>query len=71
MAGSMIEVKGPNETFDAYLAAPEGGKGPGVVVIQEIFGVNAQIKGICDRLAAKAVSRSRPTSSGASRRASI
>ena len=37
--------------FSAYLALPESGSGPGLVVIQEIFGVNAYIKGVCERLA--------------------
>lgn len=38
-------------SFNAYLATPNGGKGPGVIVIQEIFGVNAVMRGICDALA--------------------
>jgi carboxymethylenebutenolidase len=37
--------------FDAYLALPDAGRGPGVVVFQEIFGINDNIRGICDRLA--------------------
>jgi carboxymethylenebutenolidase len=40
-------------SFSAYLAAPKAGKGPGVVVIQEIFGVNAVMRGISDNLAAQ------------------
>jgi len=39
-------------SFSAYLAAPKAGKGPGIVVIQEIFGVNAVMRGIADNLAA-------------------
>jgi carboxymethylenebutenolidase len=39
--------------FSAYLAAPKAGKGPGIVVIQEIFGVNAVMRGIADNLAAQ------------------
>jgi len=39
-------------SFSAYLAYPEiGGPAPTVVVIQEIFGVNAVMRGICDQLA--------------------
>ncbi|MDE1151462.1 MAG: dienelactone hydrolase family protein [Micavibrio sp.] len=39
-------------SFSAYLATPEtGGPAPTVVVIQEIFGVNAVMRGICDQLA--------------------
>ena len=37
--------------FDGYLALPDSGGGPGVVVFQEIFGINDNIRGICDRLA--------------------
>ncbi|GAA2891437.1 dienelactone hydrolase family protein [Pseudonocardia halophobica] len=39
------------DEFDAYLALPEDGRGPGVLVFQEIFGINDNIRGICDRLA--------------------
>ena len=35
------------------MATPDGGAGPGVVVIQEIFGVNDVMRGISDRLAAE------------------
>jgi len=34
--------------FDAYLALPASGYGPGIVVLQEIFGVNEYLRGICD-----------------------
>ena len=33
-------VKASGETFAAYLAEPEQGSGPGLVLLQEIFGVN-------------------------------
>jgi carboxymethylenebutenolidase len=39
-------------SFSAYLATPKSGKGPGIVVIQEIFGVNPWIRQIADRYAA-------------------
>ena len=38
-------------TFSGYLALPEGGSGPGVVVIQEIFGVNQVMREITDDIA--------------------
>jgi len=41
----------PPLDFDAYCALPGSGSGPGVLVFQEIFGVNANIRGIADRLA--------------------
>src|SRR5882762_7869613 len=40
--------------FGAYLAEPAGsGKVPGMLVIQEIFGVNQNIRSICDDYAAQ------------------
>lgn len=42
------------QTVSGYLAEPEGASGatPGVVVIQEWWGLNEQIRGVADRLAA-------------------
>ncbi len=37
--------------FDAYCAIPDSGRGPGVMVFQEIFGVNDNIRELSDRLA--------------------
>ena len=37
--------------FDAHVALPEAGSGPGIVVIQEIFGVGDYIKESAERLA--------------------
>ena len=34
--------------FQAYLSLPPAGSGPGLVVIQEIFGVNKHIRELCD-----------------------
>src|SRR5881275_2264664 len=50
--GSMIDFKRPDgSTCKGYLA--EAGKGkPGIVVIQEWWGLNDQIKGVADRFAA-------------------
>ena len=54
MAGSDIVIElGGGESFSAYLAAPKGGAGPGVLVLQEIFGVNAVMREICDGYAAQ------------------
>ena len=38
--------------FDAYLALPAGGYGPGIVVLQEIFGVNDYVRSVADWYAA-------------------
>lgn len=39
--------------FQAYLSLPPSGSGPGLLVLQEIFGVNAHIKAVTDRWAAE------------------
>jgi carboxymethylenebutenolidase len=41
------------ETCEAYFALPESGKGPGVIVLQEWWGLVPHIESICDRLAAE------------------
>jgi carboxymethylenebutenolidase len=38
--------------FDAYIARPASGYGPGIVVLQEIFGVNEFLRNVCDWYAA-------------------
>lgn len=37
--------------FSGYLALPPTGKGPGILLIQEIFGVNAHIRAVADQYA--------------------
>jgi carboxymethylenebutenolidase len=39
------------DTASGYLAIPTSGKGPGLLVVQEWWGLVPQIKGVCDRLA--------------------
>lgn len=39
--------------MSAHLAVPDSGSGPGLLVLQEIFGVNVYIRDVCDRLAAE------------------
>ncbi|UTP39659.1 dienelactone hydrolase family protein [Phenylobacterium sp. LH3H17] len=51
--GETITIKGEDGDFTAYLARPAKPKAPAVVVIQEIFGVNAVMRDICDGLAAE------------------
>jgi carboxymethylenebutenolidase len=51
MPGTDISITSPDGKFGGYLAQPSSNKGPGIVVIQEIFGVNAVMREICDGLA--------------------
>ncbi|WP_148864252.1 dienelactone hydrolase family protein [Marinobacter fonticola] len=39
------------QTFKGYLALPPAGKGPGIVLIQEIFGVNHHIRAVAEQYA--------------------
>ena len=48
---------------------PAGGHGPGLIVIQEIFGVNAYMRKLCDNFAAKGYIAVCPDFSGGSSRA--
>ncbi len=47
-----VTIDSPDGKFSAYLATP-GGDGPGMLVIQEIFGVNKDMRDHCDRLASQ------------------
>lgn len=51
--GERTTITTPDGSFSAYVARPAAAKAPAVVVIQEIFGVNAVMRGICDDLAAQ------------------
>lgn len=46
-----MDIKGKDGTFSGYLALPEAGSGPGLVLAQEIFGVNHVMKAIADKYA--------------------
>jgi carboxymethylenebutenolidase len=47
----MIEFKSNGGTAGGYLASPASGKGPGVIVIQEWWGLIDQVKGTADMFA--------------------
>ncbi len=53
--GEYIQVPTPDGSFAAYLAkpAPSAHRFPVVVVIQEIFGINQDMRQTCDELAAQ------------------
>ena len=50
MSGEMVEFSVNGTRARGYLAVPDG-SGPGVMVIQEWWGLAPQIKGVCDQLA--------------------
>jgi carboxymethylenebutenolidase len=56
MSGQDVSVRAANGAeFTAFLTVPaarsESTRAPAVLVLQEIFGVNAFVRGVCDRLA--------------------
>ncbi len=53
MPADRLTVNTPDGAFSAYVARPAAAKAPAIVVIQEIFGVNAVMRAICDDLAAQ------------------
>src|SRR5437764_9233877 len=54
MRDDMITIKSfDGGTFAAYLAKPASGQGPGLVLLQEIFGVNQVMRDIADWYAAR------------------
>lgn len=46
-----IELEGADGKFGAYVATPHVGSGPGIVLIQEIFGVNEHIRTVAEQYA--------------------
>src|SRR5476649_804461 len=49
MAGTTVDIKTQTGSgFTGYLALPEAKRAPGILLIQEIFGVNSHIKQVAD-----------------------
>jgi carboxymethylenebutenolidase len=53
--GEIVEFASNGSTAQGYLAVPEAGSGPGVVVVQEWWGLVPHIKDLCERFAAEGV----------------
>ena len=49
--GDMVEFASNGGTASGYLASPASGTGPGVIVIQEWWGLIPQVKGVADMFA--------------------
>src|SRR5262245_42261481 len=60
MAGRRVLFQSNGTTADGYLATPASGKGPGVLVIQEWWGLVKHIENVCDRFAAEGFSALAP-----------
>ena len=51
MGGEMVQFQSNGKQTEGYLAVPASGKGPGVIVIQEWWGLVPHIKRVADRFA--------------------
>jgi carboxymethylenebutenolidase len=51
--GQNVEFPNGTDTAPGYLAVPERGVGPGLIVIQEWWGLVDHIRDVCDRFAAE------------------
>lgn len=49
--GEMVEFPSNGQNPTGYLATPHSGSGPGIVVIQEWWGLVSHVKDVCDRFA--------------------
>lgn len=47
MPGTWIDIGGSG-AFCGYLAVPASGSGPGLVLLQEIFGINQHMRSVAD-----------------------
>jgi carboxymethylenebutenolidase len=51
VTASWTTITGSAGAFDAYLALPPAGRGPGLLLLQEIFGVNEHIRTVAEQYA--------------------
>jgi carboxymethylenebutenolidase len=58
--GKMVQFPSNGANTSGYLATPSSGKGPGVLVIQEWWGLVDHIKRVCDRFASEGFSALAP-----------
>jgi carboxymethylenebutenolidase len=56
----MVEFASNGQKTQGYLALPAAGKGPGVIVVQEWWGLVDHIKRVCDRFAGEGFSALAP-----------
>ncbi len=47
-----IDIDTKDGKYQGYLALPPAGSGPGILLLQEVFGVNRHIRSVADQYAA-------------------
>ena len=52
MSGKLVEFPSIGKMTKGYISVPKSGKGPGVIVLQEWWGLVEHIMNVCDRFAA-------------------
>jgi len=52
MSGKEVTINTTDGPFGGYLAAPASASGAGIVIIQEIFGINKFVRAVAERFAA-------------------
>jgi carboxymethylenebutenolidase len=50
MKSEYLTITRSGGSFQGYFTAPDSANAPGVIVVQEIFGVNSHIRSVCERL---------------------
>ncbi len=60
MSGELVQFESNGGSTTAYLAVSSTGKGPGIIVLQEWWGLVPHIKNICDRLSEEGFSALAP-----------
>ncbi len=57
--GTTVRFASNGDTAEGYLALPASGSGPGVMVVQEWWGLVPQIQQVCDRFGGRGLRRLR------------
>ena len=53
ISAALTLARAGERSFDAYLARPSAGRAPGIVVLQDMFGLNEPIRAMADGFAAQ------------------
>ena len=54
--GTVILARDGDRAFDAYAAAPSSGRGTGILILSEMFGINGPMRKLADSYARRGYS---------------